>query len=181
MIICITGYRPGKLPTEYGYDIHNKAWAALKRAFTDVSLFLWAQYGHRLTIYTGMALGVDQAFAEAAFDIRKQIPNVKVIAAIPCYNHEVKWPVASRELYHDILKQCDHSVYVTKTTFTSECMDLRNQFMVDHSDVVIAVYDGKSGGTKNCIKYAQKKGKKIISINPSTLQICVCGDPWRLI
>lgn len=32
----------------------------------------------------------------------------------------------------------------------------RNQWMVDHSSKVIAVYDGKAGGTRNTISYARK-------------------------
>ena len=39
--------------------------------------------------------------------------------------------------------------------------------MVDHSDVVLAVYNGaKFGGTKNCVDYAQKQNKELIIINP---------------
>ena len=181
MNICVTGYRPSKLPARYGYDIHNKAWQELKRAFQDVSLFLWGQYGTDLTIYTGMALGVDQAFAEAGFELRKIYPNIKIMAAIPCYNHEVKWPIKSRELYHKILEQCSAAYHITKSTFTPDCMEIRNRWMVDHSDLVIAVYDGKSGGTRNCINYAKKQNKPIITIHPETLRFYTSHDLWRLL
>ena len=41
-------------------------------------------------------------------------------------------------------------------------MQLRNQYMVDNSDLVLAIWNGKeSGGTWNTIKYARKQGKKI--------------------
>lgn len=180
MKLCITGYRPAKLPAQYGYDIHNEAWQDLKRAFSDVSLFLYGK-DHSLSIYTGMALGVDQAFVEEAFFLRSSLPNIRCIAAIPCYNQESKWPVTSRAQYHEILSQCDEAVYVTKSRFTQDCMELRNQWMVDHSDILVAVYDGKKGGTKNCIDYAEKHGKAIIQINPSTLQLYCKTDIWRLI
>ncbi len=170
MKICITGYRPSKLPQQYGYNIHNAAWQGLKRAFMDVSLFLWGKQ-HSLTIYTGMALGVDQAFAEAAFELKQQVPNITIEAAVPCYNQEVKWPISSRELYHSILDRCDNVVHVTKSTFTNDCMETRNRYMVDRSEIVVGVYDGKSGGTKNCINYALKQKKGIITIHPVTLQI----------
>ena len=32
----------------------------------------------------------------------------------------------------------------------------RNEWMVDHSSRVIAVYDGMAGGTRNTIQYARK-------------------------
>ena len=48
-------------------------------------------------------------------------------------------------------------------------MEKRNEYMVDHSDIVIAVWDGSKSGTENCIKYAQKLNKRIIRINPNNL------------
>lgn len=45
-------------------------------------------------------------------------------------------------------------------------MQLRNQYMVDASAVLIAVYDGQSGGTKNTVDYARGRGRKIIEIRP---------------
>ena len=179
MKICITGYRPSKMPEQYGYDIHNAAWQKLKSAFMDVSIFLWAKQQYKLKIYTGMALGIDQAFAEAAFALQKQVPGITVEAAVPCYNQEVKWPIAGRELYHKILERCDNIVYVTKSTFTNDCMEVRNRYMVDHSDAIIAVYDGKTGGTKNCINYAKKQRKGIIVIHPSTLQVYFDKGLWN--
>ena len=40
----------------------------------------------------------------------------------------------------------------------------RNETMVDISDTVIIVWDGKSRGTKQTLQYATKKNKKIILI-----------------
>jgi uncharacterized phage-like protein YoqJ len=48
-------------------------------------------------------------------------------------------------------------------------MQKRNEYMVDNSDIVIAVWDGSKGGTYNCVKYAEKLGKKIIVINPKEI------------
>lgn len=45
-------------------------------------------------------------------------------------------------------------------------MQKRNEYMVDHSDKVIAVWDGSKSGTKNCIDYAKKVGKDIIFVQP---------------
>ena len=44
-------------------------------------------------------------------------------------------------------------------------MQKRNKYMVDQSDLVIAVWDGKKvGGTWNTIKYAKSKEKQVIYI-----------------
>ncbi len=53
-------------------------------------------------------------------------------------------------------------------TYKSYLMQVRNEYMVNLADKVIAVWDGSSGGTGNCVAYAKKKEKEIIMINPST-------------
>ena len=60
-----------------------------------------------------------------------------------------------------ILKKAD-SVTLVSERYTPECMLKRNRYMVDKSDLVIAVFNGiKSGGTWYTINYAQKKNKTI--------------------
>ena len=43
-------------------------------------------------------------------------------------------------------------------------MQERNIFMVDRADEILAVWNGTSGGTKNCIDYAKKQNKIITNI-----------------
>jgi uncharacterized phage-like protein YoqJ len=54
-------------------------------------------------------------------------------------------------------------------------MQKRNEYMVDNSDFVIAVFDGEQkGGTFNCIKYAlnqTNRNLQIHIINPNTLEV----------
>ena len=40
----------------------------------------------------------------------------------------------------------------------------RNEEMVDLCDAVLAIWDGSSRGTAHTLKYARKKGKKVIEI-----------------
>jgi len=42
----------------------------------------------------------------------------------------------------------------------------RNEWMVDHSNRVIAYYNGAPGGTENTIDYALSKGIEVVSNNP---------------
>ena len=53
--------------------------------------------------------------------------------------------------------------------YTSDCMQKRNKYMVNNSDYIITVWDGKPSGTGNTVKYAKQKNKKILIINPSDL------------
>ena len=42
----------------------------------------------------------------------------------------------------------------------------RNVWMVDHSSRVIAYYNGTAGGTRNTIRYAEKKGIECRILSP---------------
>jgi uncharacterized phage-like protein YoqJ len=46
-------------------------------------------------------------------------------------------------------------------------LQLRNIYMVDHSEIVVAVFDGKKGGTYNCVEAAKKRKKEIIVLDPN--------------
>lgn len=111
---------------------------------------------------TGMALGVDQLFAEEA------IKNViSVVAAIPCKGHDSRWPHHSKDRYHGILNNFlteSHLVY--DGGYAPWVMQKRNEWMVDRADLLVAVYDGVSqSGTLNCINYCRRQGKPIHLVN----------------
>ena len=52
---------------------------------------------------------------------------------------------------------CTGEYHVTK-------MQIRNERMVDDSDLVLAFYDGSTGGTHNCIRYAQRQHKSVMNV-----------------
>ena len=176
MKICITGYRPSKLPARYGYNINSAAYQNLAKAIRCVLLINVLEcQDPNLECISGMALGVDQLFVSIADWLKKNQTyawlSTKITAAVPCRGQEVKWPVPSREQYHKLLALCDDVHFVTNTSFTPSCMEDRNRWMVDRSDAVIAVWDGKSGGTANCIRYAKQNKKTIYYIDPETLTV----------
>ena len=51
---------------------------------------------------------------------------------------------------------CDH--------YHRGCFQVRNEWMVDHSALLIAAYTGEKGGTKNTVDYAARKGVQIIFV-----------------
>ena len=107
---------------------------------------------------SGMAIGVDMDFAEMVIALRdaENYP-IKLECAIPCHNHTLKWSKADILRYNEILK-CADSVNLISERYTTECMLKRNRYMVDKSDIVIAVFNGiEKGGTWHTINYAQKK------------------------
>ena len=181
MVIAFTGHRPHKL---WGYvDLRapeqrreNDGQEAAREKYRDLFRVLWSavlkEWVNReeeLLLVSGMAIGVDQVAAQVGIQLRdKRHLNIKVEAAIPCLQQDAKWTASSRQLYNDILRQCDYQTLVYNGSYLSNprCMQQRNEYMVDKADVLIAVWDGSNGGTGNCVKYAKKKGVKIIQIDP---------------
>lgn len=158
MKICITGHRPNKM---YGYDIYNKQWTELKDRFKKLLI----ENGCTEAI-TGMALGVDTVFALAVLELKEESYNIKLHCAIPCKNHSSKWLKESVELYNKILSKADIVKIVSNEEYKPYLMQVRNEYMVDLADKVIAVWDHSKGGTGNCVEYAMKCGKEIIRIVP---------------
>ena len=47
------------------------------------------------------------------------------------------------------------------------CFFKRNRYIVDHADRIVAVFDGKRGGTAQTVRYAEKQGKQLVRLSPT--------------
>jgi len=158
-----SGYRPEKLP--WGVDETDPRCFALKREIDDTILRL-ADSGIRHFL-CGMARGSDTYFCEAVLKLRAQRPEITLEAAIPCEEQAARWRESDRRRYFELVAQCDIETYVSRQ-YTRDCMTKRNRYMVDNSSVIVAVYDGKFGGTMHTIEYAARCGLRVIEIDPSS-------------
>lgn len=160
-------HRPQSLP--FGFDESDKRCTSLKSVMRDQIVALIENEGVTHFI-TGMALGVDMYAAEIVLDLKSKYPHITLESAIPCETQAIKWSVASRERYYNIAAKCDKETMLQRE-YTSDCMDKRNRYMVDHADYILAVWNGCPSGTGNTVRYAHKKGKSIIVINPVSLDV----------
>lgn len=112
--------------------------------------------------YCGMAQGFDLAAAESVLGIGKDYP-AELVACIPCESQKDTFSAADRARYERILKSCSE-VIVLSDFYYKGCMQARDRFMVDNSDVVLCYLRQKSGGTYYTVNYARKLGKKVIEI-----------------
>lgn len=156
---CFTGHRPGHLP--WGDNERDERCLELK---FELSRKLEAFYarGYRHFI-CGMAKGCDTYFAEAVLALRDLHGDVTLEAAIPCPSQADRWAKTHRLRYQQILSQCDE-VHMVQQCYTPNCMQLRNQYMVDHSSLLLACFAGVPGGTMNTILYAQRQDIETIII-----------------
>lgn len=121
--------------------------AAIRRALIEQ----WPSF-----VISGMALGVDQWAAQEAVDL-----GIPYIAALACDNPEAPWPLPSKERYRALLAKARQIVVVSPGEFKPWKLQRRNEWMVDNCHRVLAVHDGSSGGTYNCIKYAESVGRPV--------------------
>lgn len=140
MIISATGHRPNKLG---GYT-H----AAFNKLCEVARSYLLEQ--RPTAVISGLALGWDQAWAMAALELA-----IPVHGAIPFEGQESQWPESSRLLWRGIVSQCAGVTYVCEPGYAPWKMQKRNEWMVARCHRVAALWDGSSGGTGNCVRYAE--------------------------
>ena len=75
------------------------------------------------------------------------------------------WPEAERARWQRLLDACDYETMV-QDHYSSGCMMRRNRYMVDHAAMLIAVYDGQSGGTQRTVEYALRRQIPVTLVPP---------------
>lgn len=120
-----------------------------------------------LIIVSGMAIGADQLLAEVCVEL-----SIKYVACIPFEGQDSKWTSSDKNNWSELLKKAWQVNLVSLRPPSDyyeavRMLHQRNQYMVDLSDSVIALFNGvKKGGTYNVIDYAERKNKRIVNIWP---------------
>ena len=158
MIISGTGHRPNKVGG-YGDDAFQRLRALAVEHLEACTPEL---------VISGMALGWDQALAQAAVDV-----GIPYDAYVPCHGQPAKWPRESQDKYRRLLNEC-REVHITHPGPYPGAwvMQKRNEDMVDATTGhVVALWDGSDGGTANCVRYASEKGVHIVNLWERFLQL----------
>ena len=106
--------------------------------------------------YNGMAKGFDLLCGKLLINFKKKYPNIQIIACIPCYNQEKNYTEEEKKLYLEILSKCNEKIILSNHYFIG-CMQNRDRYMADRSDMMIAYLKKAEGGTAYTVKYFQKK------------------------
>lgn len=141
---CVTGHRD--IPT----DAKETIWTEVRR---ELLLAIGDGYTHFIS---GFATGADLMFGEIIAEAKSSYP-ITLEAAIP-YPGRIKTPNAD---FQRLIECCD-VVKVHSERYFKGCFVRRNRYMVDVSQRVIAVYDGReTGGTAATVRYAMRKDLQI--------------------
>ena len=111
---------------------------------------------------SGFADGVDQYFAELVLERKQTNPALELIAVIP-YRKRLD-SLNKKTRTRELLEACA-DVVVIQAKYIPSVYSHRNRYMVEHSDRVIAVYDGReTGGTAKTIRFTHRMKKELREI-----------------
>lgn len=190
-VACFTGHRTLN-GVYFNREAPSPEWKALAWKMREIVEGLMVAY--YLDYLVGGALGVDMVAGlvlcklkedknnNGVFDPYPKVAGNKtrlgspwIHLALPFQGHDRKWRYDRDR--NDLARICDMShyhsnpIYVCDNGYHPSKMHRRNEYMVDNSSIVIAVWDGREeGGTYACLKYARKMRRDIIIINPYTLE-----------
>ena len=128
----------------------------IERHITEygVSEFVVGRYGN-----------FDRLVIRALSQAKRAHPDITLMLMTPYYpvNRKVDLPEAFDALFYPPdLETVPKRLAIVRA----------NRYMVDHSDHVLAVWDGSfRSGSGQTVRYAQKMGKMITIIRPDTLEI----------
>lgn len=137
MKVAITGHRPARIA---GKEQEIKSWISEYLSTIDCT-----------EAYSGMAQGTDQIFAKVVEDLG--------IPLICCYPYK-------RASFHPAeieINDKAEDVRFISDEYSKKSYWIRDKYMVDNCDILLAVFDGEQvGGTWITVQYAEKIGKPVI-------------------
>ena len=108
------------------------------------------------TFYNGMAIGFDLLSAECLLSLKKEFPTIKLIACIPCYGQEKYYSTEDKKRYIKILEKADEKILLSDNYYKG-CMLVRDRYMAERADALIAYCKKDEGGTAYTVNYFKKK------------------------
>lgn len=165
---AVTGHRPTRF--KFKYDENNTGCKRLKKRLRDQFVMLYQQ-GVR-HFWVGGALGVDMWAGEILLRLKEEVEyqELELHIALPGEEHDVQWDARSKERMNFLLRHSAETVIVGNG-LTAQDYRKRNKYMVDHADILVAVYDNNRSirsGTGMTVNYARGRGIPVVLIHPDT-------------
>lgn len=164
--VMVTGHR----------DIRGERADKLRALLLHLLGKMQERHPEGLVAVSGMAVGTDIEFADAALNL-----GIPLVAAIPTESQDRLWPPFAQERYQQALSRATMTVHVWEEPgyIAHEIgtqFHMRNKWMIDNTPVGTAfgVWDGrKSGGTWAAIREIFRRGRKVLIIDPRTMDMQV--------
>ena len=113
---------------------------------------------------SGMAIGFDLLAAEVVLLLKQECPSITLTAVLPFREQASRFNELNKCRYYKCLSQAD-DIVILSNDYSAKCYLERDRFMVEHSSLLIACYDGRNrGGTFWTVNFAARTGKNVINI-----------------
>ena len=173
---AIFGHRPTRF--KFGYKINTTGGKRLKKRLRDEFMALYRQGVRRF--YVGGCLGIDQWAGEILLRLKEQpdFTDIELVIAAPFPDHDAKWDKWNQSQLRFLISHSTEHLIIGKVDHP-ESYIARNQYMLAHADVLVAVYDNARtvhNGVGQVVLSAEKKGLPVIFIHPDTGIISVRGE-----
>lgn len=155
---CFSGHRPEKL------DVDPETVKQWLSAQIDAAIAA----GYR-TFISGCGMGVDIWAAQIVLQKKAMNPSLRLIAATPWPGFSNRWNIEWQLQYSNLLRDAD-LVLPVSNHYQKDVFQKRNEWLVDHSNRLIAYFNGAPGGTWDTIAYAHNKGIEVITNNPEYVE-----------
>ena len=101
----------------------------------------------------------DKTFSSCLTRLKLFFPDIKIILILPYYKNSL---TKDKDFYE---RNYDEIIIpeISASAHYKAAISLRNNWMVDNSDVIISGVCKSSGGAYKAIKYAEKQNKNIIN------------------
>lgn len=155
-VLAISGYKPFELGI---FKKDHPSVQFIKVAFKKALLPL-IEEGLEWVLISGQ-LGAELWAAEVLFELQLDNPELKLAVITPFLDQQASWNENNKEWYESVLAQADFIDSVTKKGYEKPWQfRLKNQFFIEKSDALLAVYDEeKPGSPKYIVEAAKKKGE----------------------
>ena len=95
---------------------------------------------------------------------KKNLKELRLIAVVPYRNQEERFSFIDKRRYHSILNRVNETI-ILREGYRQGCLLRRNDYMLAHSNQVIAYFDGENkGGTFYTCRNAQAEGMPVINL-----------------
>lgn len=131
----------------------------VEKPLREVLERLVAERGVRV-FYAGGMGEFDELFARTVRGMKRECPFLQLVLVAPYLTERLNLDKAFYEVFYDeILIPAELEGIHPKAA-----IGLRNRWMVDRSDIVIAALHRDFGGAAEAVRYAEKVGKKVVRI-----------------
>lgn len=158
--VCFSGHRPEKLPVN-GDSGANVIRCLKSILYMEILESISAGYNRFIT---GLARGVDLWAGEILMELKEDGEKISIIAVKPYKTHGDNFTGEEKFSLGRLISKADEVICLSEE-YRKGCFQRRNEYMVDHSGKLIAVVSDYKSGTGATIRYAEKQGIEVRTID----------------